>query len=140
MPKYFRSVLLPQLKSEVALAHERGALFGYICSSGIAPMLNLYLEAGIDVLIGIDPVQGTHTNMELIKKTLGERICVWGGVSGALTVELGTEEEVREAVQIAIDTLGPTGFVLSPVDNITVDAPRTWKNVEVLIDEWRKRR
>jgi uroporphyrinogen-III decarboxylase len=139
-PRLFRTALLPQLRTEVEIAHERGALFGYICSSGIAPMLDLYLEAGIDVLIGIDPVQGTHTNLELIKTKAGERICLWGGVSGAITVELGSEEEVREAVRNAIATLGPTGFILSPVDNITIDAPQTWKNVDVFIDEWRRRR
>jgi hypothetical protein len=139
-PKFYREVILPRLKSEVALAHKHGALFGYICSSGIGPMLDFYLEAGIDVLIGIDPVQGTHTDMEFLKKKVGDRICLWGGLSGAVTVEMGSEEEVREAVRKAIRTLGPTGFILSPVDNITVDAPRTWQNLEVLIDEWRGRR
>lgn len=139
-PRFYRDVILPQLKTEVALAHERGALFGYICSSGLAPMLDFYLEAGIDALIGIDPVQGTHTNLELMKRKIGERICLWGGVSGAVTVELSSEEEVRAAVRRAIETLGPGGFILSPVDNITVDAPRTWQNIEVLIDEWQRHR
>ena len=54
-------------------------------------------------------------------------------------MELGSEEEVREAVRNAIATLGPTGFILSSVDNITIDAPQTWKNVDVLIDEWQRR-
>ncbi len=48
------------------------------------------------------------------------------------------EEEVRQAVRHAIATLGPDGFILSPVDNITVDAPLTWRNIEILMDEWRK--
>ena len=139
-PSFYRDVVLSQLRSEVALAHEHGALFGYICSSGVGPMLDYYVEAGIDVLIGIDPVQGTHTDMELIKQKIGDPICLWGGVSGAVTVELGTEEEVRAAVRLAIETLGPDGFILSPVDNITVDAPRTWQNIDALIDEWRRRR
>ena len=139
-PGFYRDVILPRLRSEVELAHEHGALFGYICSSGIAPMLDYYVEAGIDVLIGIDPVQGTHTDMELLKERVGDPICLWGGVSGAVTVELGTEDEVRAAVRRAIETLGPDGFILSPVDNITVDAPRTWQNIDALIDEWRKRR
>jgi len=139
-PKFYRDVILPRLKAEAALAHEHGALFGYICSSGTAPMLDFYREAGIDVLIGIDPIQGTHTDMNLMKKKLGDRLCFWGGVSGAVTVEMGSEEEVRASVRQAIETLGPEGFILSPVDNITVDAPRTWHNIEVLIDEWRRRR
>ena len=99
-------------------------------------MLDLFLDAGIDVLIGVDPVQGTHTDLAAIKRKLSDRICVWGGVSGAITVETGTEGEVRTAVQEALNILGPTGMILSPVDNITVDAPRTWKNINAFIDEW----
>jgi hypothetical protein len=137
-PRFFRSAVLPRLKAEADLAHERGAKFGYICSSGTKPLLDFYLEAGIDVLIGVDPVQGTHTDMPLMKRKLGERTCLWGGVSGAVTVEMGTEEEVRAAVREAIETLGPAGFILSPIDNITVDAPRTWHNIEILKDEWHK--
>jgi hypothetical protein len=138
-PDFFRQAILPGLKAEADLAHERGVKFGYICSSGTAPLLDYYLEAGIDVLIGIDPVQGTHTDLALLKDRLGGRVCLWGGVSGAITVETGTEQQVRAAVRHAIEVLGPRGFILSPVDNITVDSPHTWKNVEVFIDEWKKR-
>jgi uroporphyrinogen-III decarboxylase len=128
---------LPRLKVEVELAHKYGAKFGYICTSGTKPMLDLYLEAGVDVLIGIDPIQGTYTDMPLMRKKLGGRICLWGGVSAAVTVEQGTEEEIRAAVRYASKTLGPGGFILSPIDNITIDAPRTWQNVDIFIDEWR---
>jgi hypothetical protein len=138
MPGFFREVILPRLKVEADLAHEYGAKFGYICSSGTTPMLDFYIEAGIDVLIGVDPVQGTHTNMPLLKQKLGGRVCLWGGVSGAITVELGAEQEVRSAVRGAIQTLGPDGFILSPVDNITADAPLTWHNIDTFIDEWRR--
>jgi uroporphyrinogen-III decarboxylase len=137
-PRFFRKVLLPQLQQESALAHEHNAKFGYICSSGLIPMLELYKEAGIDVLIGIDPIQGTHTDLEDVKARIGERICIWGGVSGAVTVELGSEEDVRQAVREAIRKLGPRGLILSPVDNITVDAPQTWKNIGIFIDEWQR--
>lgn len=137
-PQFYREAILPRLKAEVEVAHEHGAKFGYICSSGTKPMLDFYREAGIDVLIGIDPVQGTYTDMPLLKEKLSDRICLWGGVSGAVTVEMGSEEGVRSAVHKAIETLGPTGFVLSPVDNITIDAPLTWRNIDIFIDEWRK--
>jgi len=137
-PQFYREAILPRLKTEVDLAHECGAKFGYICSSGTKPLLDFYLEAGVDVLIGIDPIQGTHTDMALLKEKLGGRVCLWGGVSGAVTVERGNEEKVRTAVRHAIKTLGPDGFILSPVDNITVDEPRTWQNIDVFIDEWRK--
>ena len=137
-PQFFRDVILPRLKAESGLAHEHGALFGYICSSGALPMLDFYKQAGIDALIGVDPVQGTHTDMSLMKRKLAGQTCLWGGVSGAVTVEMGSPEEVRKAVRIAIGTLGPRGFILSPVDNLTLDAPRTWANVKALIEEWQR--
>ena len=139
-PRFYKQAILPLLKAEADLAHEYGAKFGYICSSGTKPMLDFYLEAGIDALIGVDPIQGTYADMPLMKAKLGERVCLWGGVSGAVTVEMGTEDEVRRAVRGAMETLGPMGFVLSPVDNITVDAPQTWRNLDLFIDEWRKNR
>jgi uroporphyrinogen-III decarboxylase len=137
-PRFFQRSILPRLKAEVSLAHAHGVKFGYICSSGTKPMLDYYLDAGIDVLIGIDPIQGTHTDMQLMKTKLGQRVCLWGGVSAAVTVEQGSEAEIRSAVQHAIQTLGPQGMVLSPIDNITIDSPRTWENIQVFIDEWRK--
>jgi len=137
-PRFYREVILPRLKAEVDLAHERGAKFGYICSSGTKPMLDFHLEAGIDVLIGVDPVQDARMDLALLKERVGDRMCLWGGVSGAVTVEMGTEEEVRLAVRRAVETLGPAGFILSPVDNITVDAPRTWHNIDVFMEEWQK--
>lgn len=137
-PGFYHKSILPRLKAEVDLAHQRGARFGYICSSGLEPMLADHLASGLDVLIGIDPVQGRRTNLTQIKKTIGSTICMWGGVSGAVTVERGTEEEVRTAVREAVQSLAPDGFILSPVDNLTIDAPQTWRNVEVFIDEWRR--
>jgi uroporphyrinogen-III decarboxylase len=139
-PKLFREVILPHLKSDAALAHEHGAQFGYICSSGILPLLDDYREAGIDVLIGVDPIQGTHTDLGQIKKKAAGRLCLWGGVSGAVTVEMDEESEVRDAVRLALAALGPEGFILSPVDNITIDAPKTWSNLQVFIGEWRRNR
>jgi uroporphyrinogen-III decarboxylase len=137
-PSFFRREILPRLRVEVDLAHDHGAKFGYICSSGTKPLLDDYRQSGIDVLIGIDPIQGTYTDMPLMKQKLGGKVCLWGGVSGAVTVEMGREAEVRAAVAQAVRTLGPQGFILSPVDNITVDAPLTWRNIEILRDEWHK--
>jgi uroporphyrinogen-III decarboxylase len=140
IPKFFQQEILPRLKAEVALAHEHGVQFGYICSSGTKPMLNFYKEAGIDVLIGIDPVQGTYTDMPLMKAKIGDRVCLWGGVSAAVTVERGTESEIRLAVRQALETLGPKGMILSPVDNLTVDEGNTWNNINIFIDEWKSQR
>jgi uroporphyrinogen-III decarboxylase len=139
-PRFYQREILPRLQAEAALAHEYGVQFGYICSSGTRPMLDHYRAAGLDVLIGIDPAQGTYTDMPLMKEKIGERVCLWGGVSAAVTVERGREAEIRLAVRQALETLGPRGMILSPVDNLTVDEPGTWNNIHIFIDEWKARR
>lgn len=140
VPKFFQKEILPRIKKESALVHEHGAKFGYICSSGTKPMLDLYTEAGIDVLIGVDPIEGTYTDMPLMKEKLGREVCLWGGVSAAVTVERGNEDEIRSAVRHAMDTLGPKGFILSPVDNLTINEPKTWENIDIFINEWKSHR
>jgi hypothetical protein len=65
-------------------------------------------------------------------------MCLWGGVCGYLTVELGTTDEIRAQVRQAVATLAPGGgFILAPVTNVREDNPQVWANLEALIDEWR---
>ncbi|MBE3143968.1 MAG: hypothetical protein IMZ61_08605 [Planctomycetes bacterium] len=140
LPKFYKQVILPRLAAEVNLAHEHGVKFGYICTSGTKPMLDYYLQAKIDVLVGVDLVQDPHANLPNLRSKLGGKVSLWGGVSAAVTVEMGSETDVRQAVRQAIHDLGPDGFILSPVDNITVDEPRSWQNINYFIDEWQNLR
>jgi hypothetical protein len=136
-PSLFARFVLPSLRREAKLAHDAGARFGYIMTSGSIPLLDLMMDAGVDVLIGVDPVQGKGTDMSEMRRRTAGRMCLWGGVNGFLTVELGTPEAVRREAQEAVRQLGPAGFILSPVDNVTADTPKAWENVEALIGGWR---
>jgi uroporphyrinogen-III decarboxylase len=141
-PALHRQFLLPQLRREVEIAHGHGALFGYVMTTGALPMLDNIRDAGVDVLIGVDPLQRQET-LETMRGALGgavgAAVCLWGGVNGAITVEEGSEEEVRRAVGHALAVMeGAPGFVLSPVDNITDVSPRTWRNMAVFVDAWRE--
>ena len=140
-PDLFRRFILPSLQKEVQMAHQAGAKFGYIMTTGTMPLLDILLESGIDVLIGVDPVQGTGTDLPELKRKLNGKICIWGGVNGFVTVEMGSKEEIENAVETAISTLAPGGgFILSPVDNIRDTSEDAWKNVQVMIEAWKKRR
>lgn len=138
LPEFFENYISKIIKKEAHLVHNNNSLLGFICSSGVMPILDSLLKSEVDVLIGIDPIQGEGTDLEKIKKKLNNKICLWGGVSGAITVEQGSEKDIRFAVKNAIDTLGPEGFILSPIDNITIDSEKTWRNIEIFIDEWKK--
>ena len=132
-PTTWEEFVLPTTRSDAELAHSRGALFGYIITSNCMPILPLLKDSGVDVVIGVDP---REWDLEEAKRQLGGRVALWGGVNGHLTVEQGASEEVRAEVREAVATLGPTGFILSPVDNVRSDEPKAQANVDALIDEW----
>jgi len=140
-PRLYRRFLLTQIQREAALAHEYGALFGYNMTTGALPMLGNILESGVDVILGVDPLQHGERPLETMRDKLGGRVCLWGGVNGAITVEEGTEDDVRAAVIQALETMrGVNGFILSPVDNTTEITLNAWHNVDVLVQTWQERR
>ena len=136
-PDLYRQLFAPVIREEVRLAHQAGSKYGYILTSGSAPLHDLLIDLGIDVLIGIDPVQGKGTDLSLIKQDLDTKICSWGGVNGFITIERGTHLEIEKAVQEAIEILGPAGFILSPVDNVRDPSDIVWDNVLHFITSWR---
>jgi len=134
-PSSWRRFLLPITQMDAELAHSRGAKLGYIITSSCGALLPLLAEAGVDVVIGVDP---REWDVAAAADQLGGRVCLWGGVNGHLTVEEGEEHEVRAEVRRAMEALAPSGgFVLSPVDNVRVDSERSRRNVAALIDEWK---
>ena len=135
-PTKFKQFLAPILKSEVDLAHQYGAHFGYLITANCMPLLEQIAECGVDVIIGVDPLA---YDLEQTKKILGGRVCLWGGVNGHLTVERGSPGEVRQEVHRAMELLAPGGgFILSPVDNVRDLTSQARVNVLALVDEWHK--
>jgi len=140
-PRLFREFLLPGLRRDVVQAHAAGARFGYLMSCASLPLVDMMVEAGVDVLLGVDPAQDRTMNLSALKRKAAGRMCLWGGVCGYLTMECGMEEEVRQQVRQAISVLAPGGgFILAPVTNIREDTPGVWANINGLIDEWRASR
>jgi uroporphyrinogen-III decarboxylase len=134
-PKTWRKYIYPLLMADAELAHARGARFGYLITSHAMPLLDMIAEAGVDVIIGVDPEQW---DLAAAKEKLAGKVCLWGGVNGHMTVEKGTPEDVRAEVETALSVLAPGGgFILSPVDNVREDTPISRRNVEALIEAWR---
>jgi len=138
-PSLYRKFIFPVLKKEIELVHQAGAKCGYIMTSGVMPLLDDFLQLDIDVLIGVDPVQGKGTDLKLLKERLDEKICLWGGVNGFLTIGQGEGKDVEDAVDESISILGPKGFILSPVDNVREDSERARNNIKTMIKTWKKK-
>ena len=132
----YRRFLKPWLQKEAELVHQAGAIFSYIMTKGIMPLLDDFLDIGMDILWGADPVQGEADLPPLGEKLKG-RMCVWGGMNAVLTLGEGTPRDAENAVEEAIRILAPGGgFVLFPVDQIVAGTP--WENIEAMLRRWRE--
>jgi uroporphyrinogen-III decarboxylase len=139
-PALFERFVAPSLTAEAALAHEAGALFGYIMTAGALPLFPRIKAAGVDVLIGVDPVQDKACDLRNFKAEARGELALWGGVNASLTVERGSEDDVARATREALAALGPDGFVLSPVDNVRDSSEAAWRNVRALVRAWEEAR
>jgi hypothetical protein len=140
-PSLYEQFLLPGLRREVAQVHAAGAKFGHLMSCSSLPLVDMLLDAGVDVLLGVDPAQDRTMDLAALKRKVDGRMCAWGGVCGYFTVECGTPEDIRQQVRQAISTLAPGGgFILAPVTNVREDNRRVWANLDALIDEWKAQR
>jgi len=94
----------------------------------------LVKELGIDILYGVDPVQG-GADLIKVKQAIGDRVCIWGGVNSAVTLT-GDKQSVEKAVGEAIRTLSPGGgFILAAIDQLFEDTK--WDNFMTMIQTWR---
>jgi len=135
-PGSWKEFIQPILCEDVRMAHQAGVKFGYILTSRAMPLIELIIESGVDVLIGVDP---REYDLERLAGKAAGKLCLWGGVNGHLTVERGNPEEVEREVSRALHILGSRGgFILSPVDNVREYTGKARENVLRLITAWKE--
>jgi hypothetical protein len=134
-PMLFSRFVLPQLKDMAALVHQAGARFAYTMTMGVLPLADQLIEAGIDLLYYVDPVQD-KADLSEVKHAVAGRMAMAGGINSGVTLSRGSTEEICQAVYTAVHTLGPGGgFVLAPVDALFPDT--SWTSVKTMIEAWR---
>jgi hypothetical protein len=120
-PQLVRELFHPLRRETIKLAHQGGAKFKYFVLTGLMPFIEDYKDMGIDVVSGLDPLVpgasgvGLAADLARIKATIGDDVCMWGGVEIGRILERGTPAQVREAVRTAISICAPGGgYVLAP--------------------------
>lgn len=134
-PALFRRFLLPGLQKLTKMVHDAGGLLGYTMTAGAPATANELIAGGIDLLYYVDPVQD-KTDFAVVKDKFRGRIALAGGINSAVTLSNGTRQEICDAVHTAVTKLGPTGFILAPVDALFPDTP--WPKLEMAIAAWKE--
>jgi len=111
-PKKFYEVLLPAYKIITDAIHERGGKIVLHTDGQITPLLDFIIDCGFDGLHSLEPTAGV--DIALVKKKVGDKLCLMGNIDIAHVLTYGTKEEVFDAVKYAIKVAGPGGgFIVS---------------------------
>jgi len=119
-PEQFAEFFQPGLRRVVQAAHENGLLFLKHSDGDVRPLLDRFLEAGIDALCPLEPAAGMDIGE--IKRKYGKRIALVGNVDCTDLLINGTELEVKNSVKQCISSASPGGgHVLSSSNSIHHD-------------------
>jgi hypothetical protein len=134
-PKLFDDFVYPYISGLAKLCHKHNKRFGYVMTTGVEQLGERLIQAGVDVLYFIDPVQDTITLRKALE-LFDERITMVGGIN-AVTLLSGSREAIRKEVQTTLEVMSASKrFILHPVDAIFPDTP--WESVEVMINTWKE--
>jgi hypothetical protein len=136
--KRYREILMPRIGELAKQIHDGGSLFCVLLTEGYTLYKDLLAEMDVDVYLGLEPLAARKTeNLAEVKRVVGEKHCLWGGVNACVTVGRGSDAEIDTAVRTAIETMGPTRFVLDAAIYF-YDDDVTWDRFMVFVDAWRK--
>ena len=114
-PKKFTEVLLPAYKIITDTVHERGKKIVLHTDGQVTPLLDFVVNCGFDGLHSLEPTAGV--DLALVKKKVGDKLCLWGNIDVAHDLTYGTKDEVFAAVKHSIKTAGPGGgYIVSPAN------------------------
>jgi uroporphyrinogen decarboxylase len=111
-PKYINEYVLPCMKRVTEAIHDWGGKIIFHSDGDITSILDFVVEAGFDALHCLEP---PYVDLKLVKKKVGDKLCLLGNIDTSYILVKGTKEEVENAVKYAIKHLGPEGgYILSP--------------------------
>ncbi len=98
----------------------------------IAPILDDWIEAGMEVFNPVQPGVPGHDPGEL-KRRFGGRLGFWGGIDQQRLLPLGTPKQIEEEVRRIISILGQgAGYMVAPAHILQPDTPV--ENIQAFLD------
>ena len=133
---YFPRYVVQYDQPATQAIHETGNFSVIHCHGRLRDLLTPIAEIGADALEPVETLPLTSADVTLaeVKKCLGQRMCIMGGIQ-AVTLETGSPETVRQEVQTALAQGAPGGrYVALPTAGpfmVPLD-PRALANAEVM--------
>ena len=132
-PEQWKEIVLPHIRQNVELTHEFGAIYHYYDDGKMDKTLEHLADAGVDVVDTLTPPPLGDVDLRSAKSRVGDRVCLKGNVEVVTVILQGQPEEIRRAVQEAIEIGAPGGgFIMASSDSLRPETP--WENVKAYFD------
>ena len=133
-PKMYRQLLKPIHADFISFIKSRTKAKVLFHSDGdVAPLIDDFIEIGVDILNPIQTSAGSMSDLSALKKRFGNNMVFCGGIDSHRVLPNGSVEDVRQEVRRVIDILGPGGgYMLGAVHTVMNDVPP--ENVLAMVD------
>jgi len=106
-PRQFKEFIFPCLKGAANEFHRKGAFFMVHSDGDIRPLMDMIIEAGVDIIQPLEPNAGMK--IAEVAERWGDKICLVGNIDVAHLHPFGTAEDVANEVKNAIRAAAPGG-------------------------------
>jgi len=109
--KIFEEFFMPEYARLFAFYKARGVLVNFHSCGHIEPLLNSFMELGVDIL---NPVQGAANDVERVRRITDGKITLCGGINSEVLME-NDHDAIRALVKLRIKQLGQNGgYICTP--------------------------
>jgi len=115
-PKKFYELLLPAYRIITDAVHEKECKIVLHTDGQVTPLLDFVVDCGFDGLHSLEPTAGV--DIALVKKKVGDKLCLLGNIDVAHDLTYGTKDEVFKSVEYAIKVAGPGGGYIVSAANM----------------------
>jgi len=118
-PATYADIFLPLVREGIELAHEYDAVYLYQDDGRMRDIIPPLVEAGVDVISGLQPPDIGDVVLREAKEQYGDRVALMGGLDPCYTFDMGSPEAVREAIRRAIaDAAEGGGYLIATAEAI----------------------
>ncbi len=133
----YRRFLEPHLERMADLGHRYGLKVMMHCCGGVAELVPMFIDAGIDAIHAVQP-SCLGMDLRALKVRYGDKMVFNGAIDSHRVLIDGTPEYVRESTREVLEIMKPNGGYIAGASHDTILEETPVENVVAMFDAIRE--